>query len=204
MISLLRHPSCSIDVPRSALSSLPKRSAPATDLTAAQISMSLDAELHLTTIEGDEVTISAGAETRIDDAFYRPGRGHHGRATSFAPGMLRAERSARLEIDVQGDLSGQELADIGRLLRGIDRVVHDFTKGRLDAVARDVSQIHDVDSIESFELDLERRVSVAIARLRGDGSDPPADARTLEHPAIEPIGTAPVRAEPLPERILAA
>lgn len=97
----------------------------AATLTAAVAERTVDGTLSLTTKEGDTVTISAHADATVTYASLRA-RGDGG---SFAARVTTLEASAALDLQVQGDLSEEELADVRRVVKAFFHELKDAFRG---------------------------------------------------------------------------
>lgn len=94
-------------------------------LTAAVAERTVDGTLSLTTKEGDTVTLSAHADATVTYAALRA-RGDGG---SFSARVTTLEASAELDLQVQGDLSEEELADIRKVVKAFFHELKDAFRG---------------------------------------------------------------------------
>lgn len=163
----------------------------ASRLIAAAASRETDAEISITTAEGDTVTIGLHSEADVTYAGYR-GQGR--RADS-----LSVSTSQSIEITVEGDLSEQEKADVANLVKQLSQVVRGFLSGSPTATM-DASGEGDVSTtIASFSLHVDQTRTVTVMASIGEpdsGSDAASepsdtgDAPAIAAPAPEPVPMA--------------
>lgn len=157
---------CGHDCPRSAGG----RDAAATSLAAGSVRQAVDGQLSLTTKEGDTVTISASAEASVTYAALR-GRSADGR---FAATATSLESSRALTVEVQGELSDEEMAEIRKVVKAFFHELRDAFRGRGFDVA-DVGDAGDgASTLAGFSVHIEasRSVTVVAAVARTGGALP--------------------------------
>lgn len=132
-------------------------------LVAANAHREASGDLSIVTKEGDTVTLSAHLEA---DATYASFRSRGAQAS-----YLSVEKSASIEISVQGDLSEQEMKDIEKLVKQFGHELRQFFRGSKGADATDVGQ-GSFSSIAGVAVHLESESSVTAVSVRSSGSRP--------------------------------
>ncbi len=110
--------------------SRPRPQAPAggsTSVTAASATRDITASLSITTKEGDTVSISASFDTTATYAGVRGG--------GVRGGAWSASSSSQVSVEVQGNLSQQEMKDISRVVKTFLHDLGAMLKGREVSVA---------------------------------------------------------------------
>lgn len=122
-------------------------------LVAANAHNEASGNLSIVTKEGDTVTISAHLEA---DATYASMRSR-GASASY----LSLESSSSLDIQVQGNLSDQEMQDIQKLVKQFSRELRQFFKGSEGADATDVGK-GNFSSLTGFAVHFDASQSLTI------------------------------------------
>lgn len=115
------------------------------DFSMQQMAMaSRQAEITMTTSEGDRVTISSSLENMQGMQYQAAGAGP---SHSFVAASLN---TASFAMTVEGDLNAQELADISSLVKDLSHIAKDFFKGNLDQAMNKALDIGDTGTINGF------------------------------------------------------
>jgi hypothetical protein len=148
---------------------------PVTGVAAVQATRSRDLSLSITTDQGDTVTLTMHAATDVLAASYRDRvRGHHGRGRGHGLDLASASTEQSMSLTVQGDLSPQELADIGRLMEQVGRAVKAFDRQDAGAASQALASFGDLGSLQSFTLGVSQRQQTSgVVVLSGGGGDAP-------------------------------
>jgi hypothetical protein len=125
----------------------------------------MDAGLTIKTREGDIVTLSASRFSELTAREYSS----QGEMTSRDGQVSARTHQRQIELStgeafsfsVQGDLNEQELADIEKIVSGIDKIIYEMAEGDMDdAVALALSMDH-YDSVAMYEADISMARSYA-------------------------------------------
>ena len=138
---------------------------PAT-LRVLEATRETEANLTITTDEGDTLTLSLRSERDETLAFYRrPGSGAHAGGRVAA---LEVSTSRDVQLTIQGDLSDQERADVSALIQRLAPVIQGMVAGN---GAGDPAPPPGAlpDSLSSFTLDVTRSESVVAWNVTGAG-----------------------------------
>lgn len=115
------------------------------DFSLQQAAMATrQAEITMTTAEGDRVTLSSSMENLTAMQYNATGGGQ---STSFIAATLS---TSSYTMTVEGDLNVQELADIKSLIHDLSRIAKDFFKGNLDQAMNKAMAIGDTGTINGF------------------------------------------------------
>lgn len=132
-----------------------------TQLAAFTSSRSLD--LDLVTEEGDKVTLSIDAQaSAIYGAQGEAGMNDeslYAQWGEFSSGQFEREVS----LTVEGDLNKQERREIRKVIRTINRMMHNFVQGKLNPMMAKAQKLQGLETIGSLsvEMSYERQVLVA-------------------------------------------
>lgn len=120
-------------------------------------------DLVLETKEGDKVTLSANNFSHLDAYTYdsmgvvRTESGEAAYAMSLSEITLASGKS--FTFSVEGELSEEELADIGSLLKGLDGVITEMVQGDMDEAFSKAMELGTYDSVSSYEANLSYEMS---------------------------------------------
>lgn len=132
-----------------------------TQLAAITSSRSLD--MNLVTEEGDKVTFSmdaqasaiyaAYAEVGMDDDSLNAQWGE------FSAGQFERE----MTFTVEGDLNRQERREIRKVMKTLNRMMHNFVQGKMNPMMAKAQKLQGLETIDSLEVDMsyERQIVVA-------------------------------------------
>jgi hypothetical protein len=117
----------------------------------------------LTTEEGDRVTLSLAKATETQAGTYQGLTYGYGGAATNEAAFLRHIDSSQATIDIQGDLSEEEWAEIEQVVEVIDHMMDGFLSGDLAAMTKDAGTLKELDTITSLEaaFSFERQVIYA-------------------------------------------
>lgn len=156
----------------------------ANNLLAVQASSDTDAQISITTAEGDTVTISLHSDLDAGFAFYRPSGTDGG--TNVQAAVLTSSASRSMEITVQGDLNDQEKADVSNLLNRLEHVIRSFLKGHFGAAIHQALEGPSLNSLAGYSLDVEHTESLTLVRASDSATQDPAGTGTIDQPATQP------------------
>jgi hypothetical protein len=142
-----------------------------TSVAAASATRTVDASLSITTKEGDTVSITADFDMT---ATYASLRGHGGRASAW-----NASSTSQVSVQVQGDLSEQEMKDISRVVKTFLHDLRAMLKGRDVSVANVANG--DPETLQSVSASAQTSTTItAVAASLTTGS--PEVAMQRPHP----------------------
>ncbi len=128
-------------------------------LRVLEASTRTQAQLNIVTADGDRVTLTARAEAGVGLADYRSLASGPGGTLAFEAQVAGFTASRSLEIVTVGDLSKEELHDIGRVVDRIKQVVKKFAKGDLEGafkkVGKAVERFGEASTLSGFNFTLE-------------------------------------------------
>jgi hypothetical protein len=148
---------------------------------------STSADLQIVTADGDQVTLSSDRSTSVGYAAFAATSGR-ARVEGQA---LRVSSESSVSLSVEGALDAEELADIRKVVKLLERAASSRDASRL---LQRLSRAH-LDSLASVEGSIERTVEYSVVRASGTTS-PAADAAPpAEAQAPQPSPSSP----PLPQ-----
>jgi len=144
----------------------------AAELQAAQVkaSQSQTADITIVTAEGDTVTWSSSKAAEWSFTTYN--------AQGQVGGSAELHRTSAFSISVEGDLNREELKDIRRAIRTIQKAANDVLKGHEEKAASRTARLASLDQIASIDADMEfhREVSVTQVAARTETTAIPESA----------------------------
>ncbi len=170
------------------------RSFQAEETKVAAVSTSRQMDISLVTQEGDKVTISLDAKTAALYGTYESLEMDKEGATYQKSELTAALYEREMTFTVEGDLNREERRDIRKALKALDRMMHNFSEGRMKPMLRGARRLQGLDSIAGLDAQFsyERQVLVAeqtqiAAEYTGTaGADLPATAQAPQVPEAHP------------------
>lgn len=168
-----------------------------TQFSSTVIQVQENSEITLFTKEGDKVTISSASNFEASYATYSSRGLIDGNAFQIDAEAFSVSESFVFELSVEGDLSAEELKDIKKALKTIEKLTRDFFSGKTDKTLDRAKRIAGLDSIASFEAVLQYSKSIS-AQVAVSETVPANTGLSTQTPRIETPVTTP-EALPLPE-----
>ncbi len=133
-----------------------------TQLAAMSDSRSLD--LNLVTAEGDKVTLSIDTQTSAVYGSYgqvsmEDEKGFASQWGEFSAGQYERE----MTITIEGDLNRQERKEIRKVLKTLNKMMHNFVEGKVKPMMAKAGKLNGLKTIDSLEVHMayERQTLVA-------------------------------------------
>ena len=131
----------------------------------ALISNNQEMKVSIVTKEGDKVTLSlaskSAAFSAIDEQMGDDGQGNISyEKNQVTLGLYEREMS----FTVEGDLSKEELRDIRKVMKGLDKMMSKFVGGQMSAMAAQAGKLKGLDSIAGLEADMSYERTVLVAQ----------------------------------------
>lgn len=137
---------------------------------------SKESDIVIETLEGDRVTLStstyaAGGYETYEAFALGPGAAawQYGESAYF-------ESRQELSLSVSGDLNEQELNDINKILRTLDKMMNNLAAGDLEGALAGSARFSGIDSIASFSADMSITASLAVSRYEAAAASIPLPA----------------------------
>ncbi len=133
-----------------------------TQLAAVSSSQSLD--LDIVTEEGDKVTLSMDAKA---SALYASHGQVQGDEDGFFAqwGELSAGQYEReVTFSVEGDLNAEERREIRKVIKTINRMMHNFVHGKIKPMMAKAGKLTGLETIDSLEVNMAYERQVVVAR----------------------------------------
>jgi len=133
-------------------------------------------DIVIQTLEGDRVTLSTSAYAAWAYDTYEAFAAGGGAAFRMSGVSVWSESGASMSLSVSGDLNAEELADIGKIFRTLDKMMNDLAAGDLEGALAGDAGFAGIDSIASFSADVSITASVAVSRYEAVAASIPAPA----------------------------
>ena len=134
-----------------------------------------EAEISLTTAQGDRVTLSRAYEN-VQTMGYTSSVSDSGREQSLTRSGFQV---GSFSLSIQGDLNDEELADIKDLIKDLSKVANHFYSGRMDTAVDQAMKIGDTGTITEFSANFNYSATVAVSQLE-QHPIPAFSAETME------------------------
>jgi len=154
------------------------------------LSQSQNTALTLVTAEGDTVTLSSSFEREVKFETYNS-EGESSR-------MRSREWSKSVSLSIEGDLNREELRDIRKALRTIEKVNRTLMRGDVEKAAEQAEKLQRLDSIVSLDAELSITRQVTLETWSGEVPTQPVEPP----PAPGVLPETVVNPEPEPALIL--
>ena len=150
--------------------------------TQIKLSQSQSADITIVTAEGDTVTLSSSKSAELSFATY-DALGKVGDSSGTISGMsAELHRTSDFSITVDGDLNKEELKDIRKAIRTIQKAAKDVLKGHDEKAEARTAKLADLDQLASIDADLEFNREVSVTQVSAQ-SNTTAVPKSTEVPA---------------------
>jgi len=139
----------------------------ASRFTQASLSNQKSTDISIITAEGDRVTLSMNTSQQISYSSYNQYGEVTGSSHSFQMNQFSLELSKEFSISVEGTLSKDELLDIQKILKKIDKIARSFFQGDMEKALKASLKMasSDLGSIQSLEVNLMLSTSSAFNQI---------------------------------------
>ena len=127
------------------------RSFSAEQSRVASLSVSQSTAVTLTTEEGDRVTLNLSKASQIDAGTYRGIAMGSGSVAASEAGFLGQGHGQLGTVEIEGDLSDEEWAEIEAAVAVIDGMMDDFLSGDFAGMIEDAEVLKELDTIDSLQ-----------------------------------------------------
>jgi hypothetical protein len=122
-----------------------------TDL--AVVTRTEQTDIALVTAEGDKVTLSLDSRSAAMVATFEEVQTDGAGAMAYAKSELTMGLYQRdLSVTVEGDLNAEELRDINKALKTIDKMMNRFVNGKLRPMAAQARKLQELDTIATLDV----------------------------------------------------
>lgn len=136
-----------------------------TDLAVVTRTQQMD--IDLVTAEGDKVTLSVDSRAAGLYAAFEEAQTHGAGAGTYAKSELTMGLYQReMSFTVEGDLNAEELRDINKVIKTLDKMMNRFVNGKLRPMAAQAGKLQGLNTIAELDvqISLENRTLVATQR----------------------------------------
>lgn len=127
------------------------------------VSAEQNTDITIMTEQGDRVTLSVDADFQSSYTTYSGLAANNNGYAEIEGRHYNFGASFEQSITVEGDLNEQELKDIKKLLKRLDRIIHKFLDGRSDKVAKKTAKLlKNMKTIDSLEARFESQKRAAV------------------------------------------
>ena len=157
-------------------------------ITNLSSSQHKNTDITIMTDEGDRVTLSADSQRQTSHLTYSfLGRGG-GARVQLQGESYSMEINRELSIAIEGDLNEEELMDIQKAIKTIDRILYKTLSGKTDHALAMIHDVSNMESISGFSASLEIENTVSFQQQTIVETQIPAPEMTNE---IRPEGILP-------------
>ncbi len=119
-------------------------------------------DITILTAEGDKVTISTDFQRTSQYTTYNGLARVNDLSLSLGGKNISIDSSSEFSMQVEGNLSEQEIKDIQKAMKAIDKILQSTFSGDLGKTAAMMNKIGNLESISSFEASMESKKSVVV------------------------------------------
>lgn len=119
-------------------------------------------DITILTAEGDKVTISADSQRTSQYTTYNGLARVNDMSMSLQGKSISIDSSSEFSMIVEGDLNEQEMKDIQKAMKTIDKIMQSVLSGNSENTMAMVNKIGNLGSISSFEATMESKNSVIV------------------------------------------
>lgn len=174
-----------------------------TNSSNLQVRQSKNAEMELTTKEGDKVTLSFSSEASSGYSTYNQKGKIDGTSWNTSETSMYAESESSFEIKIEGDLNKEELNDIMKAVKKLEKAMDKMVRGDMDGAVNSLLDAADGKTISAFESTMTYSKSIAMEKtyeqtyLPGTTDESPVEQPDQEEvinqeQPIDTAGTPPV------------
>jgi hypothetical protein len=117
--------------------------------------------ISILTSEGDVVTISSHEEFHTGYYSYQEATSGNGNLSYQEGRQIELSAEKAFSLSVEGDLSKQEIKDIKKSLKLINKILNGYQSGDIEKVLKNVSKIGKLDTIAGLEASIQQVSSVS-------------------------------------------
>ncbi|MBU1056217.1 MAG: hypothetical protein KKC46_20685 [Proteobacteria bacterium] len=114
------------------------------------------------TAEGDKVTILADSQSTSQYSTYNGFARVNNMSLNLQGKSISTDSSSEFLMLVEGDLNKQEVKDIQKAMKAIDKIMQSTLSGNLKNAMAMVNKVGNLESIASFEANIESKKSVVV------------------------------------------
>jgi len=145
-----------------------------TQFSQATLQVQKSTDFTLFTEEGDKVTLSSFSILEAGFATYNNQGFIDGAVSETSAEVFYLNQEFGIKLSVEGDLNQQELKDIRKALKTIEKLAHDFFSGRTDHAVKRASKLMRLETISGFEAILQYDRSASVQTASTQVLTPPA------------------------------
>ncbi|MHC4267402.1 MAG: hypothetical protein ACYSTS_02950 [Planctomycetota bacterium] len=136
--------------------------------------------ISILTSEGDVVTISSHEELHTGYYSYQDITSGNSNLSYQEGEQIELSVEKEFSLSVEGDLSKQEIKDIKKSLKLINRILNGYQSGDIEKVLKNVSKIGKLDSISNLEAAIQQVSSVSYVQQSIAGTVYPVEQNPQE------------------------
>jgi hypothetical protein len=159
----------------------------AAQLSQVTTSQEESKDITILTEEGDKVTISADSQRNSQYTTYSGLVRANGVYASLQGKSLAMDSSMEFSMAVEGDLNEQEMKDIRKAIKAIDKIMHSALSGDMGNALAMVNEVGNLESISSFEASMESKKTVVMEQaimMVAEGAAEPTEENAEENAVI--------------------
>ncbi len=167
-----------------------------TQSSSASLQVEQSSDITLFTAEGDKVTLSSFSSLEASYATYSSQGLIDGVATQSHIEAFSITEQFAMELSIEGDLNEQELKDILKAFKTIEKLSEDFFSGNTEDALDYTEKITGLDSIAGFDANLQYSLSLSVQQTVTKTA--PALPESAAQTSPLQVPSTPVEDNPLP------
>ncbi|HLQ76091.1 MAG TPA: hypothetical protein VK210_01985, partial [Terriglobia bacterium] len=146
--------------------------------TRITVSQAQSTDIKIVTAEGDTVTLSANKTADLSYSTYNAHGSIDGKSVSVSAMSAEMHQTSAFSLTVDGDLNKEELKDIRRAIRIIEKSAHDVLTGHADKAASRTAKLAKLDQLASIDADVEFQQEVSVMQASSQSTSVPSSDST--------------------------
>jgi len=147
--------------------------------TRITVSQAQSTDIKIVTAEGDTVTLSANKTADLSYSTYNAHGSIDGKSVSVSAMSAEMHQTSAFSLTVDGDLNKEELKDIRRAIRIIEKSAHDVLTGHADKAASRTAKLAKLDQLASIDADVEFQQEVSVVQASSQSTSVPSSDSTV-------------------------
>jgi hypothetical protein len=165
--------------------------------TDVSISRQNSAEITITTTDGDTVTLNTSSLFEASFTSYNQSGETSDGSYNLSASSASFKASREFSLSVEGELDKEELRDISKAIRQVNKTMRDLFSGDMEQALKRAAKLYNLDSISGIEAVAKVVNSVSVTQQITDTGtetaampeDPQPEPTALESQAAAPAGT---------------
>ncbi len=132
-------------------------------MTDVTVTNRIKSEITITTADGDTVALNAASLFEAGFTAYAQSGEVNGSPYNISASSASVNISREFSLSVEGELDGEEIRDIAKAIREVNKIMRRLLSGDTEHALKRVSKLYRLDSLAGIEAAIEAGQSVSVA-----------------------------------------